>query len=519
MYVTRLSIATLLFCSAVSVAAVSAAEKAPADLPSAIGHYIGRKWVAEGVTPVERSTDAEFMRRVYLDLTGRIPRVSEARSFLNSTRGATSQRNAELRALLVDDLLSRPSAASYFSEKWARVLLGPRPPRQANDAAFRRWLRTEFQRNTAYDEMTRRMLTARGQVYSNGPALFYGSLRNEPAKVAANASRALLGVQIGCAQCHDHPFDHWKQDDFWGFAALFGRLQPASPRQPFAYIVKEQPSGELKHPETGEVVSPVFLGGKPLPSTVPSRIDAAAEWVTAADNPYFAKATVNRIWAMLMRRGLVEPVDDLGPHNPSSHPQLLDAMAAFFIDNNYNLRELLRGIVLSQTYQLTSRSDKDHADIDERLFSRMKPRQLSATELYDSIAVAAYKPETEEGDYYPALPTARARFITRFSTAGEQDATYSGGVIQALALLNGEVTSGPASVQSSRMIAALQGPFFNDQQRVEILFLATLSRLPTADESTRMLKHLQDTDAATRRQALGDMFWALLNSAGFGLNH
>jgi hypothetical protein len=494
-----------------AVAGTARAEWPAAAPPQAVTAQLDalfeQSWREAGVQPAPVVDDARFLRRVTLDLTGLIPTVGEVRTFLADTR-------PDKRRRAIDNLLSRPRHAAHLARQWRDILL-PRNAEESAAAVFEEWLRTRFLQNAPYDRTVREILTARGTVGQSEPTLFIAANNSKPEELAASSSRAFLGLQVRCAQCHDHPFAPWKQADFWSFAAFFARVQgPASPadRTPVA----DRSDGEIQHPKTLKVLAPRFLDGQELPGNADaSRRELLARWVTAPENPFFARAAVNRMWWMLFGRGLVQPVDDLGAHNPATHSEVLDLLAADFIASGFDLQRTAAIIAASRPYQLAGLA----ADADRDLltsYAAMPVRSLTARQVYDAILLAS-----GERDGLAENPGRRQAFLAEFEAPTREPLEYQGGIPQILTLLNGPLVTRLTDPATGDLIAALaDSPFLTDEGRVETLFLATLSRKPGERElqETGQIMHSKRT-AAARAQALGDILWALLNSSEFVLNH
>jgi hypothetical protein len=466
-----------------------------------------QSWREAGLKPAAVVDDARFLRRVTLDLTGLIPTVGDIRTFLADAR-------PDKRHRAIASLLERPRHSGHLARLWRDVLL-PRNTDETAAAAFEDWLRTRFQQNAPYDRVVREILTAQGSVGQSEPALFVAANSSKPEELAASSSRAFLGLQVRCAQCHDHPFAPWKQTDFWSFAAFFARVQgPASPadRTPVA----DRADGEVRHPKTLKVLPPRFLDGEDFSgsSDEPRRV-VLARWVTAADNPYFARAAVNRAWWLLFGRGLVQPVDDLGSHNPATHPEVLDLLGSDFVASGFDLRRTIAIIAGSKPYQLEGAASGGESDV-KASYGAMPVRSLTARQVYDAILLAS-------GQREAALEATgeRQAFLSQFEAPTREPLEYQGGIPQILTLLNGPLVTRLTDPATGDLIAALSdSPFLTNEKRVETLFLATLSRMPRDDEreQTRKIMQSKRTDAA-RAKALGDILWALLNSSEFVLNH
>lgn len=485
-----------------------------------IDELIAKRWAEEGIEPAGQSGDAEFLRRVYLDLTGVIPPVARVRAFLSDER-------PDKRARVIGELLLSPGYATHLATTWRNIMLprGFDAEQLASVAGVQNWLRDEFVANKRYDNMVADLLVATGG-NETGPALFYTSLNLKPEELAAQTSRIFLGVQLQCAQCHDHPFDSWTQDDFWGYAAFFARLRQSSPNQgqmPTRLI--DAPTGEVTLPETDSIVPPKYLGGVDAdPDEGGTRRRQLAIWTVSRDNPYLARAAVNWTWSHLFGRGLVEPVDDMSEKNPPSHPELLDELSAYFVEIGYDMRELLRTLANTGAYQLSSYMESD-TDVPPELFSRMTAKPLTAEQLYDSMARTLRPQEASMNTGRPRADNRlydarRQAFLAKMATRSRNSSEYEAGLPQALMLMNGPIIAEATDGNKSGLLTSLEAPLFTDHERVEMLFLATLSRPPNEQEQARFVEHVTDGGSTgDRRKALSDVLWALLNSAEFAFNH
>lgn len=504
---------------------IHAAPPGDAEMAARIDQHLREAWAQDGIEPVPPASDAEFLRRAWLDLCGIIPPVNDEDA-VSGVRDFLDDERPDKRARLIDALLAKPKHPTHLANVWKDVMLPEDSSlRFGQDAGFLTWLREQFADNVPYDEMVRDLLLANGNANQPGPALFYTSLELKPENLAASTSRIFLGVQIQCAQCHNHPFDHWTREDFWGYAAFFARLQQPPPNQQVAVLVADSESGEVKIPDTENVVLPRFLEGAPSDDEGPqSRRERLAAWLTAADNPWFARATVNRAWALLFGRGLVDPVDDLGDHNPASHPELLDELADYFVESGFDLRRLLRTIALTEAYQLSSRFSPETEERPD-LFARMAMKTMSADQLYDCLTEAMRQRESAtavQGAFAGgrAFDQNRQAFVVRFRAPTQGATEYQSGIPQALTLMNGQVVRQATDLSQSDLLTALDAPFFSNEQRLEVLFLSTLARFPTDEERAWIVEYVdQGGTKGDSREALGDVLWALLNSAEFVLNH
>jgi hypothetical protein len=468
-------------------------------LSARIDRLLAARWAEAKVEPVGRSDDAEFLRRAYLDLTGTVPPVAEVRRFLSDTSPGK-------RPALVSRLLDGPGYVRHFSALWRELLVPDAevpPGRQAARADLERWLNKQFADNVPYDRLVRDVLTLpaeetrpkrEGDGDRPSPRLFYLGREDRPEELAANVTRLFLGVRLECAQCHDHPHARWKRDDFWSQAAFF---------------VRKGGARELAVPGAGRTVAARFLDGT-APSREVAPRTALADWVTAPENPYFARAAANRLWAHFFGVGLVDPVDDMTAENGPSHPELLDELARAFIAARYDLKFLARAIMVSSAYGLTSVETRPGPASDPRLFGRMNVKALTGGEIFDSLIEAT-------GYRGADLPRQRAAFVARFPHA-ERRLEGHGSIPRALSLMNGRLLAGALRTDADNTLSAVADSTFLDAAaQVETLFLAALGRPPRPGEKDRFVKYVRD--GGDRNRALGDVFWALLNSAEFSHNH
>lgn len=513
-----LGIVTTWIGFAVGEDAEPSAATARAAMIQKIDQRIGEKLTQAKLAPAELADDAEFVRRVYLDLTGAIPRVADARKFLTDTR-------ADKRARLIDQLLASPAHANHLANHWRSMMLpGGVNFEQINSVVgVQNWLRQRFLENLRYDNLVSELLVSTAGDDA-GPALYYTSLNLAPEKLASSTARIFLGLQIECAECHDHPTDHWKQVDFWGYASFFAQLERPANENPgmLQMVLKDTKSGDVKLPNSETIVLPKFPSGQePGADELGTRREKLAVWMASRDNPYLARAVTNRAWSILFGRGLVEPVDDLGDHNPASHPELFDELTQYFIETGFDLRELMRTLAQTQTYQRTSRWTAEN--VPHELYAHMPVKALSAEQLYDSLNRVLVR--RNQGQMpglnlrSPLLDPQRQQFLTKMQGQGRSPLEYQAGILQALTLLNGSDLAEATTSDRSPLLLALDAPVFDEGDRLDTLFLATLSRPPTADERALFLKHLASRQASDRPQAWSDLLWAVLNTAEFATNH
>jgi hypothetical protein len=544
-HVGLVGISLLLVAGLLTPASGAGAAEEVKALTATIDRRIADQWEESRATPAPPADDAEFLRRVALDLTGKIPTVGEVRAFLED-------EGADRRERLVERLLDSPGYVTHFTNIERHLLI---PEADSSQQAgllapsFAAWLREQIAANAGSDRIVRALLTAPvaddrnaqagrplglARFQGASPVPFYVSKDVKSENLAASTARLFLGLRLECAQCHNHPFATWTREQFWSYASFFASLEKRGPADALFSPIRELPDRrESAIPGTDKVVQAVFLDGSEPEwrPRVPARM-TLADWMTAPDNPYFARAAVNRMWAHFFGVGLVDPVDDMGADNPPSHPELLDDLAHAFATHGFDRKVLIRALVLSRPYQLTSRVDTPDADgaaatttgpsaDDSRLFVRMPVRGLSAEQLYDSLAQAVGLPaeEVRNDRFAFAGNTPRGQFLERFARHDEKPGEMQTSILQALALMNGPLVAGATQTRGmpgATLLAVTDAPFLDTAGRVEALFLATLSRPPTPAESARLVAYVERADS---RKALSDVFWALLNSPEFLLNH
>ena len=473
-----------------------------------IDGLIADRWNRDDVTPAATSGDAEFCRRVWFDLAGVAPPVAEVRSFLVDV-------DSDKRAELIDRLLQSPEYANHMATRWSDTLLPDDlgPQSRGNVLALNRWLRNQFIDNVPYDHLVGRFLTAGGDGNS-GPAIFYTAHTLAPEKIAAATSRIFMGLQLQCAQCHDHPFDRWTQDEFWSYAAFFGQLESREDRRRRSTLVVDRPGGEVKFPDTDRVMQPLYPGIQQLPEEDPTdnRRRQLTIWLASRDNPYFSRAAVNRVWGHLFARGLVDPVDAMDADNPASHPELLSFLADYFVEIRFDLKKLYATLTRTKVYQVSSEPPSEIPPAET--FAVMKTKTLSPQQYYDSLAANVLRQTTATTTDNPMVANPqREQFLQRMRTNSDSPGSYPHGIVQALGLLNGpEIVL--ATAGQGGLLVAMDAPFLNDRDRIETLYLATLSRMPRKNELERCQTMLESSKEDDQwRQVFGDILWALLNTA------
>ena len=504
----------LVHLAATAVAEEPASAQRRAEMIERVDQVLAERWKHEEVQPSALADDSEFIRRVYLDLTGVIPRVADVRAFL-------ADDDEQKRAKLIERLLNSPRYATHMANTWRQIMVpgGLDLEQLQSVAGVQNWLRRKFADNLRYDRIVDEFLVATGGGLA-GPALYYTSLELKPEKLAGSTARIFLGLQIECAECHAHPFDHWKQEDFWGYAAFFARLSQENQQGPMNVTIEDRDTGEVTLPDTETVVLPRYPDGRlAKDDDVATRRELLSIWMSSRDNSYLKKAAVNRVWSHMFGRGLVEPVDDIGQHNPASHPELFDELTQYFVETGFDWKELLRTLANTKAYQRSSRTVGEPPAAE--LFAAMSIKTLSPEQLFDSLSRVVGSRMAEMPNFFAIqsnlFDQRRLAFVGKMQMRGSNATEFDAGVLQALTLLNGaDITAATHNEQSS-VLMALDSPLFDDRERLETLFLGTYSRFPTPEETTHLLEHIETADASG--EAVGDVLWALLNSAEFTLNH
>jgi hypothetical protein len=521
-----------------------------------VDQHVFAKLNALNVLPSELCTEQEFLRRAFLDLCGIVPAPEEVRVFLADT-------SPDKRAALVDRLLERPEFADFWAHHWLDVLRCNRLHLQIKGShVYQQWFRRHVDNNTPWNQVVRELLTASGSTFANPAANYFRGAYDSGAppavrdaqELAETTAQLFFGIRMQCAKCHNHPFERWTQDDYYHLTAWFSQVRAkADPHQPGraptgrswqlredAVVIYANRDGQAVHPRTGAVMTPRIMG-MPAPA-IPAEADrrgVLAEQVTAADNPFFAKATVNRVWFHLLGRGIVDPPDDFRDSNPSANDALLDALARDFVDHQFDMKRLIRTIVNSRTYQLSTHGNETNRD-DDKYFSHalLTRKRLSAEVLLDAICAATGVPEKFTnfpiGSRAVQLPDTQVVY-----TGGEYASWERHPFLKAFGQPSREVVcqcEREGDVGLARVLELKNGPFIQQKIRapenrlgqllaqkvpgpqiVEELFLATLCRLPSPQELNASIELVNG--AADQRAGWESVLWALLNTNEFFLRY
>ena len=489
-----------------------------------------------GMPPSALCDDATFLRRVTLDITGRLPTVAETRAFAQS-------RAADKRDRLIDTLLNSPDYADYFANKWAALLRNKREDKRdiTSNFAFHAWVRDGLLDNKPYDQMVRELLAATGDVLENPPVAWYKRVK-EPQQQLEDVAQLFLGVRMQCAQCHHHPFEKWSQQDYYSFAAFFSQVG----RKPTAIkgeeiIFHKRGLAQAVNKKTRQPVKPAGLGDPTfeIPVDEDPRLRLAA-WMSQPTNPFFSKSLVNRYWKHFFNRGLIEPEDDMRETNPPANPELLDALAKHFVDTKFDLKAVIRAITTSHTYQLSA-VPNDHNAVDRQNFSRYYPKRLPAESLFDAVnqitgSRSAF-PGLPQGTRAVSLPdnsyNQGSYFLSVFgrpegSSACECERTQEASLAQSLHLLNAQDIQLKLTSNEGRA-AGMVKEEKPEPEKLRDLYLAAFSREPRPEEvklaETHLAKPRVDADGKpldsvqAKRQGLEDILWAIINTKEFLFNH
>ncbi len=501
-----------------------ARDKTFAFVPNnVIDEKAAAKWRELGLSPSAPCTDAEFLRRAMLDTIGTTPTPSEIEDFL-----ADPSKNK--RAKLVDVLLNRPEYVDFWSLKWGDILRvnGEKLGKQGM-LAFNLWLRNAFRDNMPVNRMVEELVTAQGSIFTNGPANYF-RVATSPDDLAETTAQVFMGVRLQCAKCHHHPFESYGQDDYYGLAAYFSRIRTKGSDEfglfggeQVVYVAK---SGDVYQPRTGKKMAPRPLNDEPADDPVDRR-RALAKWLTGKSNPWLARNIVNRYWGYSLGKGLVNPIDDLRETNPPSNPELLDALAGAFVNSGFDLKHLLRLILTSKTYQLSSLPTPDNR-LDTTFFTHYTLKRLTAEQLLDAINLATGTfekfPLQPAGTRAISLPdsTYNSYFLDTFGRpmrvqACECERSSDPNLSQALNLLNGDVVNRKVLQADGRLTRIMRDPKLSDQSLIQTLYLVTFNR-PALSEEIIAAREIFAT-AANRSVGAQDLFWGLLNSKEFLFNH
>ena len=497
----------------------------------------------EGIQPSEMSKDAEFLRRVHLDMTGKIPTPEEVLDFLKD--GSPSKRQKK-----IEHLLQSEASINYWTRLWVNWLIGRRGDNDDRRIGLTAWVRNALQENMPYNQFVRELITADGELRDNGAGNYILRYDRSPVVLTSHTSRLFLGLPMQCAECHDHKTEVWRQEDFYGIAAFFtgieskreGYIQTVNmigdERRMDNFLITNKPTKSIWVERLNTQISARFLDGMAYNGTLIEKRKALAQWITDKSNPYFSRAVVNRIWKHFMGRAFVEPLDGFGEENLPTNPALLDWIANDFVIHEYNLQRLIRTILNSEAYQRTSETNRSNKD-DELYYSHAYVKPLSAQQFFYSMLQATGFERLQQGkldgltkrggeDRKGMLRTLEQRkreHLRKFlflldNGEMEEIEAFNGTVPQALMMINGSMVNDSANHEErGSFINYVLGKWRDPIERMEYIYLNVLSRLPTAKEKTYFQRYLERSLYSNKKLAYEDLYWVLLNSAEFSLNH
>lgn len=500
-----------------------ARQHASDELASWIDARFYELWKQAGVEQKELVDDATFLRRVYLDLVGTIPSVAQARDFLEDPR-------TDKRQKLIEQLIDRPRSSAHLSRVFRRIMVPNGSPGMQFVGQFEPWLQQQFAARTPYDKLARELITATGNAAfpalggnrmarTGSPVNFYMAVGNTPDAMASSVTRVFLGVRIGCAKCHNHPFAEWRQEDFWGMAAFFAGANLTG--QPNA-AVSDKRVTTIKPMDSEKEYTVRFLWSD-APAALPEKKlprEMLADWLVSKENPNFAATAVNRVWQQLCGQGLVPHVDDLDQATPKQRAAALDDLAGQFIAADYDLQWLFEGICKSRVYQRLSATN-DKAAEESPLSIHRPLKTLSPEQVFDALEQALMLPVGSRDQQSARFNGQRDALIARLNEASsEAPDQFRAGIPQALMLMNGLLVSAGTDLDDSRTLrAVVEMPRTEAAEKIATLYLAALTRQPEPNELERMLAHVQSRpDKEEQRKAYVDIYWALLNSPEFVLS-
>jgi Protein of unknown function (DUF1549)/Protein of unknown function (DUF1553) len=491
--------------------------------PPVTGNYIDQliadKLQKLRMLPSGICTEEEFLRRVFVDIVGKLPTEEEYREYM-------ADAATDKRAKLIDRLLERKEFSEIWAMKWAQLLMVKSDNNVSYKAAFlySSWLTNQLASNQPIDKIVRELLSSSGGVFAVPATNFYQTER-DTLKTSENVAQVFMGIRTQCAQCHNHPFDRWTMNDYYGFASFFSQVGRKTGEDYREIIVFDQRGGEVNHPVSKTPVPPTYLGGGPADVTNRDRRLALAEWIASPQNPFFASSIANRIWAHFMGVGIVNPVDDIRVSNPASNPELFAELGKRLTDYKFDLKQIVRDICNSEAYQRTTQTNESNAQ-DTRNYSHANVRRIAAEMLLDCISQA-----TGTQDKFRGLPlgaravqiadgTTSDYFLTTFGRSARNtvcacEASTDPSLSQALQLLNGNATQG--KIQQGRLISIWLEQGLTVPQVVEKIYIRCLARMPSEAEINTLVKMV--AEVGNNQVGLEDAFWAVLNSREFMFNH
>lgn len=531
-----INLAPVVFVASLPAGATSAADESLVDF---IDTRLAQSWTDNEVEPSAEASQDEWLRRVYLDMIGRIPSVDELDDW-------AANQGPRRKGELIDRLMEDPDFVRNFTTIWTNECIGRGTPRRVSRKGMEKFFREAFAKNRPWNEVVQDLITAEGHFEENGAVnyiLAQTQMRDEAVQLTAKTTRLFLGIQVQCTQCHNHPFNDWQQNQFWEFNSFFRQVRRIDRRRQdpntgrlvddYSEVVRQDFTGPVyfeKRSGLMQVAFPKVNGLEVDPDSEDRRgeLGRLLNQSTDGETPLIAVAFANRMWAHFFGYGFTRPVDDMGPHNPASHPEILDRIAAEFVKENYDVRKLIGWIVNTRAYSLSSQFDAQNS-IDNPgggempLFSHAYLRSMEAEQLYDSLIVATNAHQSGRAGWEDQ-EAQRRRWMQQFVVAFNNDenaeaTTFNGTIPQALMLMNSELTETAVSAQPGSFLHEVLSSKDKDAIRIQKLYLAALSRLPTRAEQSKARKLFRKYGPNGRVAAFQDLFWALLNSNEFIFIH
>ena len=508
-----------------------------------LDRYINAALKRQNIRPSKQSEDAEFLRRVHLDLTGKIPTPEEVLDFLKD--GSSNKRQRKIEQLLIRD-----TYFDYWTELWVSWLIGRRGDRDSHRVGLTLWVREALTNNTPYNQFVQELITADGELRNNGAGNYIMRYDRSPIFLTSHTTRLFLGLPMQCAECHDHKTETWTQADYYGIAAFFTGIKNEQKKDIDGvdmvgnkmkirnFLITNEPIETIWVERLGTRVHPRFLDGTKYKGSPLNKREAFAQWMTGKANLYFSQAIVNRIWKHFMGRAFVEPIDGFGEENPPTNPDLLKWLANDFVSHGYDLQHLMRTILNSETYQRTSQTNENNKN-DQRYYSHAYVKPLSAEQFFYSLLQATDFERLQEvrmeglnqrrhqnrENMLRRLEGKKREHLKKFlflldNGEMEEIEAFNGTIPQALLMINGDMVNDSASHEEyGSFVNYVLGKWREPMERMEYIYLNVLSRLPTAKEKTYFRRYLERNLYSDKDFAYEDLYWVLLNSAEFSLNH
>ena len=519
---------------AVGCATVTTMKITDIYVPSSTKHldrHIDAVLKQEGLEPSKQSNDAEFLRRIYLDMTGKIPTSEEVLDFIND--GSSNKRSKK-----IDELVGSKESINYWTLLWVNWLIGRRDDGDDRRIGLNGWVREALETNMPYNQFVKELVAADGELQDNPAGNYVLRYERSPVFLTSHTSRLFLGLPMQCAECHDHKTEAWLQEDFYGVAAFFTGIESeekeefqtidmnGDPKMMQNFLIKNTPKQErtIYVESMDESVPPRYLDGTEYKGELIKKREALAEWMTAKTNPYFSKAIVNRIWKHFMGRAFVEPIDGFGEEYPATNPALLAWLAEDFVIHGYDLQHLMRTILNSKTYQRSSETNESNGD-DEIYYSHAYMKPLSAEQFFYSMLQATGFERLQKRKDPDQVDSMKREHLRRFlflldNGEMEEIEAFNGTVPQALMMINGSLVNDSASYKErGSFINYVLDNWRDTVGRVQFIYLTVLSRKPTGKEQTFFQRYLERSLYRNKDLAYEDLYWVLLNSAEFSLNH